>query len=179
MPCPSHVPHLLFQHSLPDPCSNAGSPVEPLMMLLHPSFLPRTSQNFGKIQEEQTQLVPCLCKNCSSWLFQMQPGQPQLSYLMVTLSSQTPEPFPQTFPAITGRAWAVLGSQLAPAWLRGKSPEPEMSPEAQVMCCAALPTASLSSLLWVAQGALHPPLPGSVTVCVSHCLTLQGLTQTV
>lgn len=48
------------------------------MMFLHPSFLPRTSQNFWNIQAGQTQLVPCLCKNYSSWLFQMQAGQPQL-----------------------------------------------------------------------------------------------------
>lgn len=153
MPCP-RVPHLLFQHSLPAPCANAGSPGESLMMFLHPSFLPHTSQNFWNIQVGQTQLVPFLCKNCSSWLFQMQPDQPQLSYLMVALSSQTPEPFPQTFPATTGRAWAALGSQLAPGWVCGWSPEPETPPGAQGGCCAALPMASISRLVWVARGGL-------------------------
>lgn len=84
------------------------------------------------------------------------------SYLMVT------QPFPQTFPAITGRAWAVLGRQLAPGWLRGKSPELEMSPAAQVMSSAALPMASLSSLVWVARG-------GSLALSLFSCLSLSHL----
>lgn len=62
VPCPPHVPHLLFQHRLPDPCTNSASPVESSMMFSYPSFLPRTSQNFWNIQAGQTQLVPACAR---------------------------------------------------------------------------------------------------------------------
>lgn len=75
------------------------------------------------------------------------------------------QPFPQSFPAITGRAWAVLGRQLAPGWVCGKSSEPEMSPAAQVMSSAALPMVSLSRLVWVARG-------GSLALSWFLCLTV-------